>query len=258
MATQAHRRSAALFRAIADPTRREILALLRGRRLTVNDIAGNFRCSRPAISRHLRRLRAVGLVRTEREGTVRICRLDAEPLRMVDGWLNDYRQYWRDNLRNLKRYVEEEAAMDAAHAIEAIVEQIVVNAPADRVFAALADPAQRVRWWGVKGRFETEHMDSDLRAGGRWVMRGTGVGGRPFEVHGVYQAVDRPRLLAFTWRPDWDEQAGETLVRFDLDERDGVTHVRLTHSGFRSQGSRDRHQGWPQVLSWLKGYAEQR
>ena len=63
-------------------------------------------------------------------------------------------------------------------------------------------------------------------------------------------------MLAFTWRPSWDETATETLVRFDLEERDGVTTVRLTHSGFASQVSRDRHQGWPQILSWLRGYAE--
>ena len=62
--------------------------------------------------------------------------------------------------------------------------------------------------------------------------------------------------VAFTWLPDWDEEATETLVRFDLDERDGVTAVRLTHSGFAAAGSRARHQGWPQILSWLQGYAE--
>lgn len=102
------RQQEAVFRAIADPTRREILALLRGRRLTVNDIAGNFRTSRPAISKHLRLLRSVGLVRTEREGTARICRLDPEPLRIVDTWLTDYRQFWQQSLQSLKRHVEDD------------------------------------------------------------------------------------------------------------------------------------------------------
>jgi DNA-binding transcriptional ArsR family regulator len=108
MATLRSKRNEAVFRVIADPTRREILALLRGRRLTVNDIAGNFRSSRPAISKHLRLLRSVGLVKTERQGTARICRLDPEPLRIVDAWLKDYRQFWRESLRSLKRYVEDE------------------------------------------------------------------------------------------------------------------------------------------------------
>jgi uncharacterized protein YndB with AHSA1/START domain len=146
--------------------------------------------------------------------------------------------------------------MSSVNTIDAIVEEITIEAPADRIFSALIDPAQRVKWWGLKGRFETTDMESDTRPGGHWMMRGIGVGGRPFHVAGVYRIVERPRVLAFTWLPDWDESATETLVRFDLEERDGVTTVRLTHSGFASAPSRTRHQGWPQILSWLKGYAE--
>jgi DNA-binding transcriptional ArsR family regulator len=107
MVTLNTKRREAIFRAIADPTRREILGLLRGRAYTVNEIAGNFRSSRPAISKHLRLLRSVGLVETKREGTTRICRLNAAPLQVVDSWLQDYQQFWRDSLRSLKRYVED-------------------------------------------------------------------------------------------------------------------------------------------------------
>jgi len=105
--TQTVPRREAVFRAIADPTRREILGLLRGGRRTVNDIAQNFRTSRPAISRHLRVLRAAGLVVARRDGTARVCELNALPLRDVDDWLRDYQTFWRASLRNLKRYVEE-------------------------------------------------------------------------------------------------------------------------------------------------------
>jgi uncharacterized protein YndB with AHSA1/START domain len=146
--------------------------------------------------------------------------------------------------------------MSATAAIDAIVAEITINASVDRIFEALTDPAQRVKWWGLKGRFETTHVESDLRPGGRWAMRGFGMGGKPFCVVGEYRAIERPRLLAFTWLPDWDEEATETLVRFELHEQGGVTTVRLTHSGFASDGSRARHQGWPQILGWLKGYAE--
>jgi DNA-binding transcriptional ArsR family regulator len=96
----------AVFRAVADPTRREILNLLRRRRCSVGEIAGNFRVSRPAISKHIRLLRRVGLVVTENEGTARICRLNAAPLRALDDWLRDYREPWGESLRNLKRLVE--------------------------------------------------------------------------------------------------------------------------------------------------------
>ena len=146
--------------------------------------------------------------------------------------------------------------MSSTNTIDAIVEEIAIEAPAARIFAALTDPAQRVKWWGLKGRFETTHMESDLRVGGHWMMSGIGMGGNPFEISGVYRAIEPSRVLAFTWLPSWDAEANETLVRFDLKERDGVTTVRLTHSGFASEGSRTRHQGWPQILGWLKGYAE--
>ena len=146
--------------------------------------------------------------------------------------------------------------MSSTGVIDAIVQEITISASAERIFEALTDPSQRTKWWGLKGRFETKHMESDLRPGGRWMMSGTGVGGKPFRVNGVYRTVERPRVLAFTWLPSWDEEATETLVRFELDERGGVTTVRLTHSGFASEGSRARHQGWPQILTWLKGYAE--
>jgi DNA-binding transcriptional ArsR family regulator len=99
----------AVFRAIADPTRREILKLLRHSRLTVGEIAANFRTSRPAISKHLRLLRTAGLVISHKDGTASICGLNPKPLKTVNDWLEDYRTLRRESLRNLKRYVEEPA-----------------------------------------------------------------------------------------------------------------------------------------------------
>jgi DNA-binding transcriptional ArsR family regulator len=98
----------AVFRAIADPTRREILGMLRGRPCSVGELAANFRTSRPAISKHLRMLRAVGLVATTQRGTARICALNAEPLRAVSDWVSDYEVYWSNTLQSLKRHVEDE------------------------------------------------------------------------------------------------------------------------------------------------------
>lgn len=104
-ATLRHRET--VFRAIADPTRRQILHLLRARPLAVGEIAGHFRTSRPAISKHLRILRSARLVITHANGTARICALNAEPLRLVDEWLDDYAVFWTQSLRSLKRHVEE-------------------------------------------------------------------------------------------------------------------------------------------------------
>ena len=107
MVTKIRKRNA-VFRAIADPTRREILNLLRGERHTVGELAANFQMSRPAISKHLRLLRSAGLVLTEKHGTAGICRLNAAPLRAVNDWLRDYETFWSASLRNLKQYVEED------------------------------------------------------------------------------------------------------------------------------------------------------
>jgi uncharacterized protein YndB with AHSA1/START domain len=139
---------------------------------------------------------------------------------------------------------------------DTIVQEITIKGSAERIFEALTDPDQRMKWWGSEGRFQTTQMESDLRPGGRWLMRGTGMGGRPFTVVGVYRNIERPRLLVFTWLPDWQGDTTESLVRFDLDEKDGVTTVRLTHSGLTTERSRQSHQGWPQILDWLRKYVE--
>jgi DNA-binding transcriptional ArsR family regulator len=108
MVTLNRKRDEAVFRAIADPTRRKILGMLRGRPHSVGEIAANFRTSRPAISKHLRMLRAVGLIATTQKGAARICALNAEPLRAVRNWISDYEAYWGKTLQSLKRYVEDE------------------------------------------------------------------------------------------------------------------------------------------------------
>ena len=95
-----------IFKAIADPTRREILGLLRAGPSSVGELAQNFRTSRPAISKHLRLLRNAGLVVTRKKGSASICELDGKPLRAVNEWLQDYAAFWDENLRNLKHYVE--------------------------------------------------------------------------------------------------------------------------------------------------------
>jgi DNA-binding transcriptional ArsR family regulator len=96
----------AVFRAIADPTRRQILSLLRSHPQTVSEIAGNFRMSRPAVSKHLRLLRSAGLIVTHPKGTARLCGLNAKPLRAIGDWLRDYEAFWGGTMQSLKSYVE--------------------------------------------------------------------------------------------------------------------------------------------------------
>jgi DNA-binding transcriptional ArsR family regulator len=96
----------AVFQALADPTRRAVLDLLRENSLPAGAIARQFPISRPAISKHLRTLRRSRLVQEHREGRLRLYRLNPEPLKTVDSWLERYRGFWRANLSSLKDFVE--------------------------------------------------------------------------------------------------------------------------------------------------------
>jgi DNA-binding transcriptional ArsR family regulator len=103
----------ATFRALADPTRRAVLDLLRRGSLPAGQIAQAFPVSRPAVSKHLRLLRRARLVRERREGRYRLYQLNAEPLRAVDSWLDQYRIFWQTSLTNLKTFVEAEYARES-------------------------------------------------------------------------------------------------------------------------------------------------
>ena len=99
---------AAAFAALADPTRRAVLDLLRAGSLSAGQIAHAFPVSRPAISKHLRLLRRARLVEQRRLGRLRLYSLNPDPLKAVDSWLERYRSFWSANLASLKRFVESE------------------------------------------------------------------------------------------------------------------------------------------------------
>ena len=84
--------------ALADPVRRELLALLAAGERPAGELAGHFAVSRPAVSRHLRVLREAGLVTSRAEGKRRLYALDPRPLRELDDWLEPYRDLWAQRL----------------------------------------------------------------------------------------------------------------------------------------------------------------
>lgn len=108
------RTSEATFQALADPTRRAVLDLLRRGSQPAGQIANAFPVSRPAISKHLRLLRRAHLVREHREGRNRVYQLNPEPLRAVDTWIDQYRIFWTHTLNDLKAFVEAEHARETA------------------------------------------------------------------------------------------------------------------------------------------------
>ena len=98
-----------VFQALADPTRRAILGMLRQGSQPAGSIARDFPISRPAISKHLRILREASLVSEIKVGRNRLYELNAGPLRDIDDWLSHYRHMWQHQLRNLKRFVEQKS-----------------------------------------------------------------------------------------------------------------------------------------------------
>jgi DNA-binding transcriptional ArsR family regulator len=108
MVTHFAARSGNVFGAVADPTRRAILDVLRTRDLSAGELADRFPVSRPAISRHLRVLRIAGLVTETRQAQSRVYSLNPAPLADVDRWVARYRVFWGARLHDLKRYVEKE------------------------------------------------------------------------------------------------------------------------------------------------------
>jgi len=105
--------------ALADPTRRAILARLSKGEATVNDIAEPFAMSLPAISKHLKVLERAGLIARSRQAQWRPCRLEAAPLKVVADWVAEYRQFYEESLDRLEDYlktVQPEPAKDRKHA----------------------------------------------------------------------------------------------------------------------------------------------
>jgi DNA-binding transcriptional ArsR family regulator len=95
------------FAALADPTRRAILARLSGGEATVTELAEPFEISLPAVSKHLKVLERAGLIERGREAQWRPCRLKAERLREVDEWVDQYRKFWEDSLGRLDEYLKQ-------------------------------------------------------------------------------------------------------------------------------------------------------
>ncbi len=105
------------FAALADPTRRAILArLASGESASVSELAAPFDMSLPAISKHLKVLERAGLIARSRDAQWRPCRLDAGPLKEVADWVSDYRKFWEESFDRLDAYLREIQKKEKKHA----------------------------------------------------------------------------------------------------------------------------------------------
>jgi uncharacterized protein YndB with AHSA1/START domain len=133
-------------------------------------------------------------------------------------------------------------------------------APIAEVWRALTDPELIVQWWGDPGWYHMTRVEHELRPGGSAFYGGKFVegvqGGREFSATGVTRIVEAPALLEYTRLYDGGiPVAEETLISYELHERNGVTRVCVTHSGFQSAQARDTHaDGWRRVLGYLENH----
>lgn len=104
-----------IFSALADPTRRAILAHLTQGEASVTELAKPFEMSLPAISKHLKVLERAHLITRGREAQWRPCQINAEPLREAAGWIEQYRQFWEESFDRLDDYLQELQAQEQAN-----------------------------------------------------------------------------------------------------------------------------------------------
>jgi uncharacterized protein YndB with AHSA1/START domain len=137
-----------------------------------------------------------------------------------------------------------------------IVSEIQIAAPPERVFQALIDPSQVVRWWGQTGVYRCTEFQSDLRPGGKWRNAGLDSEGRLFEIAGEYLEIDPPRLLVQSWVATWTGDV-KTTVRWELEPANQGTLVRIRHSGLAAHPEIAKgYKGWPRMLGWLQALME--
>jgi len=146
---------------------------------------------------------------------------------------------------------------------DAIISEVEIKAPAERVFQALTDPSQLLRWW-TSDECQTDYFEIEPRPGGKWRF-----GTKPSKlvVNGVSQffcegevvECDPPRLLTYTWIANWHvDKSRRTTVRWELTPVKGGTHVKVTHSGLSQEAAarKDYGSGWPGVVGALKQFVE--
>lgn len=139
---------------------------------------------------------------------------------------------------------------------EVAVAEVFINAPRERVFEAITDPQQAVRWWGQGDRYRMTDIRMDMRPGGKWSAAGSSVNMGPIDIHGEILEVDPPRRLAYTWISSWFAKV--TQVVWEFESKDQGTYLKLTHTGFGGDAAQTKGHstGWLLVLGWLQAFGE--
>jgi uncharacterized protein YndB with AHSA1/START domain len=147
---------------------------------------------------------------------------------------------------------------------DAVVSEIEIAAPPDRIFRALTERDQAMRWGGNE-KYQLTHWEMDARLGGKWSLAskertGQGqFGSFVFEHHGEIVEFDPPRVLAYSWYANWHEDPSRrTVVRWELTPTKTGTHAKVTHSGLAPlpAACEGYSQGWPGLVQAVKNFVE--
>jgi len=142
----------------------------------------------------------------------------------------------------------------------AVVSEVEIAAPPERVFQALTQSDQLMRWW-TNEVWTAELWEVDARPGGRWrckqkssTMTINGIS--EFEVGGEILEIEPPRLLVYTWTTNLDQHLSSSVVRWELTPSGKGTKVKMTHSGLTPELAQGYSGGWPDVVEMLRNFAE--
>jgi uncharacterized protein YndB with AHSA1/START domain/biotin operon repressor len=232
-----------VFKAMADPTRRELLdELFRRDGQSLNALAGRFAMTRVAVAKHLRLLEEAGLVVPERRGREKLHFLNPVPIRLLhDRWVSKYTETWAAGLVDLKRHLEAD--------VEKVFEIFIRTTP-QRLWQAITDPRTRARFqFGA-------HVESDWTAGSAYRVGHEGAGGL---IEGENLEVEPPWRLVQTFHAIWDDDIaaqGTSQVTWQIEQVGDSCRLVVLHGRLAADADEHLYGGWPMVLSGLKTWLE--
>lgn len=236
----------AVFKALSDPTRRQLLDTLRDRGgLTLTELEQGLGMTRFGVMKHLKVLEEANLVVTRRNGRFKYHYLNALPIQEVaDRWMAPYAKPLARFALNLKNALESEPPM--ADKPDFVVSTYIRTTP-DRLWEALTNP-EITRQFYYGGRVQAQ-----LEVGGRFdYLDPKG----EINLRGEVLEVDPPRRLVTTFKASWAEPGGEvTRVMYEIEPMGEVCKFTLTHFDYEKSKA-GVEQGWPIIISGLKTWLE--
>jgi len=233
-----------VFKALADPTRRELLdELFRADGQTLSALEERLPMTRFGVMKHLKQLEEAGLVVTRRRGREKLHFLNPVPIRLIhDRWVSKYAEPWAAALSDLKEKLE--------RPMEKIFEIYIRTTP-ERLWQAIVDPEIRSKYNFGAG------VTSDWAPGSRLEMGHPGVTGLLGE--GEVLEADPPRKLVHTMTALWGDDVkseGPSRVTWEIEQVADSCRLVLTHDQLREGANDQLYGGWPMILSGLKTWLE--